>query len=474
MSDRIVKFRSSARGGIKGRSTLYYRAEQKDFLQEYPDGHAVAVNEGAAVRALVLEKAAGTVEEAHALLYKVRRDAVINYDGPMPGYSRGIHREAGRAYYCTSEPELVGAVVREAGGSFGAGWPVIHELLRRLLVNEEAGWDQFYILLAALKHGALALRNALQCKGENCPRSVRPGQAVALVGPRACGKTFLFEHVIAPLLGGRVVDAFKAFMSESQGFNGELLGGEVWKIDDRECSTDIRVRRQFAANLKAFLYSSQISIHRKYCTPITVTPFGRLFIMCNDTDENLRVLPDVTPDIADKIHLLRCNASQQPMPTGTEAERQEYRACVRRELPFLLGDLENWSVPSEYSDERSGVRSYHNASVLRALRRTNPEALLAELLQLAFASGVLEQPWRGRAIELQAALTERSFMGARLAGELLQYPAAVGRYLGRIMERRDGFVREYGLEVERTGQVRGVETYSIRRVEAPEQSELML
>jgi hypothetical protein len=473
MSDRIVKFQSGSRPPAKGRSTLYYRPEQKDFLQEFPDGRAVPVNERAAVRALVFEKAAADLDQAHELLYKVRWNAVIHYDGPMPGYRRGLHMESGRQYYCSSEPLLLEAVSGEEETQFGARWPVVHELLRRLLVNQEVGWDQFYTLLASLKSGVEALKHALVVPKDAGRRAVRPGQAIALVGPRACGKTFLFEHVIAPVLGGRVVDAFKAFMTDSQGFNGELLGGEVWKIDDRECSTDIRVRRQFAANLKAYLYSSQISIHRKYCTPITVTPFGRLFIMCNDTDENLRVLPDLTPDIADKIHLLRCNATVPPMPVGTEVEREAYRTQIRRELPYLLGDLERWSVPERYFEDRSGVRSYHNDSVLKALRRANPEGVLAELLQLAFSTGLIEQPWRGRAIELQSILTDRSFASARLASELLQYPAAVGRYLGRMADRRETFSREYGLCIKRTGPVRGVEGWIIRQVEPVVQPELL-
>jgi len=102
----------------------------------------------------------------------------------------------------------------------------------------------------------------------------------------------------------------------------------------------------------------------------------------------------------------------------------------------------------------------------------NPDVVLAELLQLAFAAGVLEQPWRGRAIELQAVLTERSFGSARLASELLQYPAAVGRYLGRIIQRRAEFEREYGLDVECLGQVKGVERYAMRREETVAQADL--
>lgn len=341
MSERIIKFESGRRGSSKGRSTLYYRPAQKDFLQEFPDGRSVAITERAAVKTLVFEKAASDPDEAHELLYKVRRDAAIDYDGPMPGYRRGLHEEAGQRYFCSSEPQMLESVVREETDTFGAGWPVIHELLRRLLVNEEVGWDQFYVLLASLKNGALSLRYALAGPANGGRRSVRPGQAVALVGPRACGKTFLFERVIAPLLGGRVVDAFKAFMSESQGFNGELLTGEVWKIDDRECSTDIRVRRQFAANLKAHLYSSQISIHRKYCTPFTLIPFGRLFIMCNDTDENLRVLPDVTPDIPTRFTC--CAATRPARPCPLTPRRNGMRTGHRSDGSYRFCS-EIWSV----------------------------------------------------------------------------------------------------------------------------------
>ena len=88
-------------------------------MQEFPNGRAVAINERAALNALVIEKAASTPDEAHELLYKVRRDAAINYDGPMAGYSRGLHEEVGQMYYCTSEPLLLEGVVREETDAFG-------------------------------------------------------------------------------------------------------------------------------------------------------------------------------------------------------------------------------------------------------------------------------------------------------------------------------------------------------------------
>jgi hypothetical protein len=65
-------------------------------------------------------------------------------------------------------------VVRDEGEpvEFGAGWPVIHELMRRLFLTPESGYDQFWTLLAHLK---LSLASLRQCLRDD--RNVRPAQA---------------------------------------------------------------------------------------------------------------------------------------------------------------------------------------------------------------------------------------------------------------------------------------------------------
>jgi hypothetical protein len=61
--------------------------------------------------------------------------------------------------------------------------------------------------------------------------------------------------------------------------------------------------------------------------------------MANDGDKNPLVLPDTIPDMADKLHILRCSPAESPMPTSTEAERVEYCAAVATELPYLIKGL---------------------------------------------------------------------------------------------------------------------------------------
>jgi hypothetical protein len=465
---------------VNERSNFYYRRRHKDYLQSYPDGRTVLVNCDSVVTALRLEGGGRKSADIEALLYAIRRDHAIDYDGPLPGYCRGLHRENGMELYCTSEPALPEPAPPETDPApiFGSRWPVILELLRRLLVSEETGERQFWTFLASLKCSYESLKEALQSPKAGQKRSVRSGQALALVGPVNCGKTFVFEHVIAPVLGGRVVDAFKSFSAKADGFNSELLNGEVWKIDDRESSTESKVRRQFAANLKAYLYSGAVSFHAKGKTPITLKPFGRLFILCNDNPENLRVLPDLSDDIQGKIHILRCNPATPPMPASTDAERAAYRAAVSSEIPALLADLESWTIPVEYTEARTGVATYINPTVLRLLRQQEPEALMAELIQTAITVQLLDAErgriWRGTASELQAILTGPSAPNRRQAEELLYWPKAAGTYLCRLADRSDLYATEYQLLVRKGPHQKGVQTYTITETDAPAEWRLPL
>ena len=465
---------------VNERSKFYYRSRHKDYLQTYPDGRAVRVNIDSVAAALRLEGGVRKPVDLEAHLYAIRRDAAIDYDGPLPGYCRGLHHENGLHLYCTSEATLpLPAPQRDASAAvFGSRWPVIHELLRRLLVGEETGERQFWTFLASLKCSYESLKEALQTPKAGQKRWVRAGQALALVGPVNCGKTFVFEHVIAPVLGGRVVDAFKSFSAKADGFNSELLNGEVWKIDDRESCTESKVRRQFAANLKAYLYSGAVSFHAKGKTPITVKPFGRLFILCNDSPENLRVLPDLSDDIQGKIHILRCNPATPPMPASTDEERAAYREAVCAEIPTLIADLKSWRIPSEYTEARTGVATYINPTVLRLLRQQEPEALMAELIQTAITVQLLDAErgriWRGTASELQAILTGPSAPNRRQAEELLYWPKAAGTYLCRLADRSDLYATEYQLLVRKGPHQKGVQTYTITETDAPAEWRLPL
>jgi len=288
---------------------------------------------------------------------------------------------------------------------------------------------------------------------------------MALIGPKNCGKSFFLEHVITPVLGGRKLDAFKAFTADAEGFNGEMLKGEVWMIDDQEHSTDIRTRRKFAANLKSKLFGAGMSFHPKYATPITLTPFGRLFICCNDTPENLSVLPPITEDISDKVHMILCNRTEMPMPTGTEAEREAFRDVIAREIPHFAGELEAWTIPEAIAHQRSGVLTYFHPGVEAQLRKQAPEAQLVELILSAFDEGTLHgNEWEGTARELKDRLTADSAKCNRDARSLLSnWNQATGTYLSRLAASEADYEKDYGLRVTSLGQRKGVERYRLSK-----------
>ena len=459
---------------LSSESRFFYRKDALNYLQEYPDGTAVRISHRDVVSVLKAENNIQQQRDIDMFFYNIRRDQALDYDGSMPGYKLGVHELNGHRYYCSSGPRLISPFVRGDGvAEFGSAWPVIHELMQRLFLTPESGHDQIWTLLAHLK---LSLASLRQCLCE--PRNVRPAQACIIVGPVNCGKTFLFEHVIAPVLGGRVVDAFKAFSANAEGFNGELLNGELWKIDDRHGSTRADLRRTFASNIKSYLFSGNVSFHSKGRTPVTLNPFGRLFILANDEDKDLLVLPDTTPDMADKLHILRCNPAESPMPTTTEAERMEYCATVAAELPHLIADLDEWEIPHHLRHTRTGVKSYLNPVCYERLEQNKPEIILVELIQGAIAASILRadegRVWQGTALELHGAITRQDCPNWRRATDLLSSPRSTGIFLGRIAEHSDYFAERFGLLIRKGPQKRGFTTYRIStEPEPPTQSDLI-
>ena len=468
IASRIFEFANHAPAAVlSGESRFFYRKDSLNYLQEYPDGTAVRLNQRDVISVLKVENSIERDRDIDAFFYNIRHNHSIDYDGSMPGYKLGLHELNGHRYYCSSGPRLISPVVRECEAvELGSSWPVTHELLQRLFITPESGHEQFWTLLAHLK---LSLASLRQCLCE--PRNVRPAQACIIVGPVNCGKTFLFEQVIAPVLGGRVVDAFKAFSANAEGFNGELLNGELWKIDDRHGSTRAELRRTFASNIKSYLFSGNVSFHSKGRTPVTLNPFGRLFIMANDEDKDLLVLPDTTPDMADKLHILRCNPAESPMPTSTEAERVEYCAAVAAELPHLIADLDDWEIPPHLTHTRTGVKSYLNPVSCERLEQNKPELLLAELIQGAIAASILYadegRQWQGTALELHGRLTHQDCPNWRSAIDLLSSPRSTGIYLGRIAEHADHFAEKFQLLVRKGSQKRGFATYLISTATEP-------
>lgn len=448
-------------------STFYYRnSNGRPYLQVYANGTAVTVNKEDLRGVLETEGNSEDLENFNRFLYEIRLHRTIDYDGPLSGYCKGFHTIGGRNYYCTSAPILL----TPKKGS----WNTIKAFLSRLLFTEESLDTQIQTLVAHIK---LSYQNLYEClRASDDTRNVRPAQAVVLCGPVNCGKSFLFEHIITPILGGRCVDAFSAFSAGTEGFNSELLHGEVLKIDDKAGSKKGDMRSIFSSNLKSLLFSGAVSIHGKFQTRMTVTPFGRLFIMCNDQDRDMAAIPDLTPDIKDKLIVLRCKFGESVMPTNTSDERAAYLTQITSELPAFLEMLLNHEIPEHIRGQRTGVQSYINPKIADRMEESAPEIILVELIQGAFKAGIIHtriNPWRGTAMELHGQLTDNECPNWRVAADRFGGARSMGVYLARLAEQSDHYADKYRVRITRAPLRNGYSTYKLLQLADKPEPELL-
>lgn len=350
-----------------------------------------------------------TIESA---LCRIQTDGHIHFAGPLAGHPRGLHAVGGAKLLATVSPEII----ESAAGP----WPTLRAVLDGLLADPDAGQTQVETFLAWLK----IARESLVTNRR------RPGQALALAGPRGSGKSLLID-VTEMALGGRRANPYAYFTGRTN-FNADLAGAELLAVDDEAGSTDIRSRRTLASNIKSCLFSGAVRIEGKNKTAFTFRPCWRMLVALNDEPEALLVLPPITEDIGDKITLFKCHKRPLPMSAHTLDEREAFFAKLREELPGMLAWLENWNIPEDLREERCGVRAFHHSAILAALHELSPEGQLVALIDTASAAGVLPLPWTGTAAELKSVLCGSS-PTARDSEKLLgSWHAAAGSYLARL------------------------------------------
>lgn len=443
---------------------FYYRKHQKDYLLVRDNNaNVVPLTEAGLKSALKFEGLVdiGDKEALERAAYDIKLETGIDYDGPMPGYSRGLHVENGQRCFVNSEPQPVAADKSAANDvtEIGAGWPNILALLERLLLPDKSSRTIVLELCWSLKLARESLFAALRQPTEQGQRNVRPGPVTVFCGPKNCGKTLLVNHVITPLLGGRSVDAHKSFTSDSDGFNGELLAGEVWVVDDKIHSCDLKSRRQFGANIKSKLYAGKVGFHAKFKEQITITPWARLFICCNDQDEAIRVLPVLTDDLADKMHLFRCYSGEKA-PTESAEEWQTYGDAIRSELPAFAAWLDQLTIPKNRRDSRNGMKCYQDPYIVHLLAEQTPEHQLALLLVHLFDTEQLQTQRNKTAQELLEHLCNIEPVKWQVKSLLHDDPALLGRYLGRLIAEPKR-LESRGLTITREGKRREAWIYTI-------------
>jgi hypothetical protein len=353
---------------------------------------------------------------------RIQREQNVSYAGPLAGHQKGLIQQYGNRVLVTTSP----ALLEPKQGEFR----LLRSVLENMLTDPKC--DQMLYVYGWL---SVALR-ALYAG------HLRPGQALALAGPRNSGKS-LFQNLITKILGGRAAKPYR-YMSGNTQFNSELFGCEHLMVEDDVGSRDLRARREFGTRIKEFTVNENQSCHAKGRPAISLSPFWRVTITLNEEPENLLVLPPIDESVADKIILLKVHQRPMPMPTNTQEERNAFLAALVAELPAFICYLLHWEIRADLRSERFGVKHYHHPDLLEAISDLAPEKRLLEIVETCFQKfddgkvkfiNETAVEWEGTASELESSLVDANSGVSYEARRLLDWPHATGTYLGHLARK---------------------------------------
>ena len=414
------------RPALKGLPECYFDSAKNCYWIKDARDTWIQVSESGAKRLFRSHGVAAAVPEGRHVgpldlaVLDVQLEKNVAYAASLAGYSKGVYEITGKRVLVVDSPVLI-------EGKEGS-WSTLAMVLEGLLADEH--YDQAFYFFGWIKLALESLRAGQR----------RPGQALAIAGPRDCGKSLL-QSLITVLLGGRMASPYQ-YMTGATPFNSEMFRAEHLVIEDNAASTDIRARRSFGALLKTITVNECQPCFTKGREAINLTPFWRLSITVNDEPENLLVLPPIDESIEDKLILLKASSRPMPMPTETLEERRTFWETLLSELPAFVHFLEGWEIPDALRGHRFGVRHFHHPDLLRTLDDLAPERQLLDLIDAELFSGPLMDVWEGKAEELERRLTGSDSGSAYAARRLLGFRTACGTYLGRLaVKHRERFSR---------------------------------
>jgi hypothetical protein len=417
-----------------------------------PDARSLwtRVNQTSAERYLLVRHDIDTARDGAAFspmdetMVEIQQRLSVGYAGKLAGYRAGLIEQNGELILVTDSPRLV----EPTEGEFS----IIRKFLDGLLGDQRVYFECW-------------MKVAVESLGKQL---IRSGQALVLAGPKDCGKSVLQNQIITPLLGGRMAKPYQ-FMSGATPFNGNLFEAEHLMVEDDIASSDIRARRNFGAHIKQFSANEEVQHHAKGKQAMTLKPFWRMSISCNEEPENLAILPPIDDSLMDKMIILKAFRNPMPMPTETPEERAAFQAQIRAELPAYVYHLLRMEIPRELRASRYGVRTFQNPELLKELNEIAPEYRLLELVdQCLFYSSSRSEPgqtsfvrveeWRGSATELESLLRRPGNDLREQVNKLLYASNTCGNYLTRLADKESNRVK--------ASIVNGARRYTIYRPES--------
>jgi hypothetical protein len=347
-------------------------------------------------------------------------DRAVDWVGSLAGYSRGLCEFQGKLALIKDGPTIFESRRGEC--------PMITSIIEQGFPNKEART----VFLRWGADGVRAVKAGIH----------HPAPMVVLAGPPNAGKSLL-ALIMKIALGGRSSDPMTAWSGKLP-WNDDLAGSEFLLIDDSEASSDIRARKALGGHFKKSIYAGDVKLNTRNKSSMSVRPVWRVMICCNETPENLSVIPPLEEGIEDKIILLKVSEIETPMPASSPDERKRFETALVKEMPYFMRMLEDLKIPPKLSDSRSGVTAWKDPELLEALHGISPEAKLESLIGLAMEHGGIfaweREKWM-TATEVEKVLKVNGSSVWKQANELLSYHSHCGRYLSALVKKKSDYVQ---------------------------------
>jgi hypothetical protein len=349
------------------------------------------------------------MDRAKAFIREHRR---VDGAGPSLYNPNELWFEGGKKYLNTAKNVKI-MPAAETAGPWGEGFPRYAAILDNVFVHPD--YRDFF--MAWLKRFYESAE-----KGKLCM-----GQAMILVGPVHCYKTFFIERLLKPAMGG-YADLSSIVSGEGNGFNADLFQSPLAVIDDTKAAESEAQTNRYASAIKKLVAHGTHKYHEKYLTPIMVEWRGRVVIAANDDPVSIKAVPALDMSNKDKIIALA-------LKTFEEGPTVDDLKGVESELPAFLAWLKAWEIPAKYIDaaNRYYVMSYISPEVMEKIAAASPSAELRDTIN-AWWDRREGNEWEGTAVELHQSFND-TFDNASLTRQWTV--RSIGRRLGELQSQGD-------------------------------------
>lgn len=306
------------------------------------------------------------------MLRQIRLSNVINGKIPISGKHKGLYQVLDTRVLVDSEPRFV--------ESKKGKWDTIREICEQLLDEHP---EQLDTTFGYLKHCREALRKSL------ANQRFRPGQAFIIKGEPNDGKTFFASSVMSPIIGRTCFNPLP-YLSGKTDNNGDLVGNEMWLVDDRGGAMDLDQRLTLSENIKNAIAGKGFQYHDKYEKAVSFTSsrlYNRIVFLVNNTDNSMRCLPSLE-ETRDKLIIVKSSpiVFSGNLKNDSDEDQDRLDRHIEDEMPAFAHFLDTFKVKTPCI--RFGQSSYINSEAEFEIQDNEEHtALWSVIKKFAFRDG---------------------------------------------------------------------------------------